>query len=68
MCEFYENYQRLAEAIIVQAVKDYRRSRNHQSQNSIESFFRSDWFATLSRLDGEILINKLRKERMIRNG
>ena len=29
----------------------------------IEAFFRSDWFAVLTRLDPDLLIKKLRKEK-----
>lgn len=68
MYEFYENYQMLAEAIIMQAVRDYRRCGSHQIRDSIERFFRSDWFTALCELDGEKLIKKLRQERMMKNG
>lgn len=70
MMEAYEN---LANAIILQAVKDYRRalrllSKNPQSCSAaaaakeMERFFRSDWYATLTSVDGEMLIRKLREE------
>ena len=68
MCNFYENYQMLAEAIIMQAVRDYRRCGSHQVQDSIENFFRSDWFTALCELDGEKLIKRLRQERTMKNG
>jgi hypothetical protein len=68
MCKFYENYQMLAEAIIMQAVRDYRRCGSHQVQDSIENFFRSDWFTALCELDGEKLIKRLRQERTMKNG
>ena len=68
MYGLYENYQMLAEAIVMQAVRDYRRSGCCQVQDSIENFFRSDWFSAISELDGERLIRKLRQERMLKNG
>ena len=70
MMDAYENR---ANAIILLAVKDYRRvlkllSKNPHSQsattavNEMELFFRSDWYETLTSVDGEMLIRKLRKE------
>lgn len=66
-------YETLANAIILQAVKDYRAAgrklkrnpRNHLAQveiDSIEKFFRSDWYASLTQVDGEMLIRELQKE------
>jgi hypothetical protein len=66
-------YEKLANAIILQAVKDYRAAirklkrnpRNHLAQadiDSIERFFRSGWYATLTQVDGEMLIKKLKEE------
>ena len=70
MTDAYEN---LANAIILLAVKDYRRalkllSKNPYSRsamaavNEMERFFRSDWYETLTSVDGEMLIRKLREE------
>lgn len=66
-------YEKLANAIILQAVKDYRAAkrklkrnpRNHLAQSevdSIERFFRSDWYSCLTEVDGEMLIKKLQEE------
>lgn len=66
-------YEKLANAIILQAVKDYRTAkrklkrnpRNHLAQSevdSIERFFRSDWYSCLTEVDGEMLIKKLQEE------
>lgn len=55
-------YENLANAIILQAVKDYRRTRNPADRAVLEKFFRSEWFSILSKLDGEVLIAQLRKE------
>ena len=67
------NYENLANAIILQAVKDYRtalkclsrNSRNRQAEsdkNEVERFFRSPWFGTLTKLDPDALICSLQKE------
>jgi len=68
-----DNYNNLANAIILQAVKDYRkalrtlslyphnRSAQYESR-SIEQFFRSGWFGVLTNIDPEMLINKLKSE------
>ncbi len=57
-------YQELANAIVLQAVKDYRLYDNEQELARIERFFRSDWFSVLTNVDPEILITKLRKEKV----
>ena len=57
-------YQELANAIVLQAVKDYRLHDNEQELARIERFFRSDWFSVLTNVDPEILITKLRKEKV----
>ena len=62
---YKENYEKLARAIIVQAVRDYRNSCSYQTRCSIERFFRSEWFMVLTNLDGEMLIKRLRKERLV---
>ena len=61
-----ENYERLAIAIIKQAVIDYRKGVE-ESRKSIERFFRSEWFYTLTDVDGEILIKKLHNERKVKD-
>ena len=57
-------YENLANAIVLQAVKDYRLHDDGQELASIERFFRSGWFGVLTRIDPEMLIAKLRKERV----
>ena len=57
-------YQELANAIVLQAVKDYRLHDDEQELARIERFFRSDWFSVLTNVDPEILITKLRKEKV----
>ena len=67
------NYENLANAIILQAVKDYRvalkclkvNPRNKTAfadKEEIERFFRSGWFSVLTSVDGEMLIRSLQKE------
>lgn len=56
-------YENLANAIILRAVEDYRLTDNEKELEKIEAFFYSDWFATLTRLDPDLLIKKLRKEK-----
>ena len=65
MCDYYENYEKLAEAIILLAIEDYRKSCCNQTRYAIERFLRSDWFIVLTDIDGEKLIKKLRAERMM---
>ncbi len=63
----------LANAIILQAVKDYRdakkklrkRSKNEGAKLMIEDcerIFRSDWFGALTGVDGEMLLKRLQEE------
>lgn len=65
-------YIELANAIIAQADKDYRAALNQLSlnpndkvaqreRNSIERFFRSDFFSILTNLNGEVLLAKLKE-------
>ena len=66
-------YESLGNAIILQAVKDYRavlRRIKHIPKNRIaidealliEKFFRSQLYAVITNIDGEFLIDKLRAE------
>lgn len=57
-------YEKLANAIIMQAAKDYRNTNNPSDIASIERFFRSDWFSALTSVDPEFLIKRLREERI----
>ncbi len=57
-------YEELANAIVLQAVKDYRLHDDEQELASIERFFRSGWFGVLTRIDPEMLIAKLREEKV----
>lgn len=66
-------YVKLANAIIIQAAKDYRNARKKLKKNrkneeaklmveDLERFFCSDYFAALSDLDGQALLTKLEEE------
>lgn len=66
-------YEKLANAIILQAVSDYRAALKKVKKNpknrdaivealQIEKFFRSEWYQVLTSVDGEYLIDRLRKE------
>ncbi|MDD4291041.1 MAG: hypothetical protein PHX51_02215 [Clostridia bacterium] len=68
-----ESFQDLANAIVIQAVKDYRGAmrvlkrypRNTTAKairKETESFFLSEWFRTLTNVDGARLLGKLQKE------
>lgn len=59
-------YERLANAIVVRAVIDYRRlwDRNitDRDKQKIVEFFRSEWFCVLTKIDCDWLIERLEKE------
>ena len=68
-----KNYEELANAIVIQAVVDYRaatkRLEKHpldkmqkHTQREVLRFFRSDWFGILTTLNPEVIIGKLTKE------
>ncbi len=55
-------YENLANAIVLQAVNDYRNTNSLEERAYIERFFRSKWFSILTSLDPEVLISKLIQE------
>ena len=66
-------YETLANAIVLRAVQDYRaalkRLKKHPNKKDVENevikiekFFKSQWYQALTSVDGEYLINRLRKE------
>lgn len=68
-----EPYESLANAIVMQAVKDYRiallhlqkRSDNKSYQievASLERFFRSGWYGEITNLNAEYLIRRVNEE------
>ena len=58
-----KNYELLADAIIVQAAKDYRKAKSFSVRNEIKCFFLSDWFGCLTNAAGHKLFRKLEQER-----
>lgn len=59
-------YTELANAIIIQAVKDYRRASSPQMRREIKRFFLSDWFMVLSNVDGKRILKRLEQERGVK--
>lgn len=60
-----DGYKELANAIILQAVKDYRKALKHDERGrkrEIERFFRSEYFTVLTNISGEMMIQKLGSE------
>lgn len=66
-------YEKLANAIVVQAANDYmenlrKKKRNpgsasaEQDIGELERFFRSGWYQVLTSVDGKYLMDRLRKE------
>ena len=66
-------YTDLANAIIIQAVKDYRNAlktlkrypRYEPAKKvvvEVEEFFRSEWYRTLTSVDADMLMRKIRRE------
>lgn len=52
-----KNYELLADAIIVQAAKDYRRSKSVSVRNEIKCFFLSEWFACLTNMQSSVIVS-----------
>lgn len=68
-----DGWSELAEAIILQAVKDYRDTNMQllekpkdsillSQRAELEEFFLSSWFAVLTNLDGARLLQRLKAE------
>ena len=55
------HYHNLANAIILQAVKDFRYG-SKKDKAEAERFFFSDWFTILTNLDPEVLVTRLKEE------
>lgn len=56
-------YEELANGIILRAVEDYRKALACRDEGvilAIERFFTSEWFAILSKLDGQYIIDKIK--------
>lgn len=66
-------YEELANAIVLQAAKDYRKALRDLKRNAdyapalrdkseVESFFRSGWYQMLTPVSGELLLKNLQAE------
>lgn len=59
-------YENLANAIVLQAIADYRRLWDRdiedRDKKKIIKFFRSRWFVILTNIDSDWLIERLEKE------
>ena len=71
-----DQFEGLANAIIIQAAVDYRLALKQLRQNplfqpairmsyEVERFFRSDWFSILTRINGIELLARLKTEEQI---
>ena len=61
--EIEKAYKRLANSIVIFAIKDYIYALNHFKVNKVrelDEFFRSDWCKKLCCVKGEDIINKLK--------
>jgi len=71
--DYAECYVELANAIVLQAFKDYRKAlfkivqepgewKHRSTKKKLESFFRSKWYRTLTDLDPEILMREAKRQ------
>lgn len=61
----YDAYHALANAIIERAAIDYKNALKYnlpKTQARCENFFRSQWFSILTNIDGETIINRIKKD------
>ena len=70
----YDPYEELANAVVIQACEDYKRAyichlrsngkgkKTQKQLEELETFFRSDWYKTLTEVDDEFLMERLRNE------
>ena len=67
-----DGYEQLAQAIVIQAAKDYKRAlraliRNRDNEkamatrDSVERFFRSEWFMMLTNTNPNVLLDRLQE-------
>jgi len=71
--DYAECYVELANAIVLQAFKDYRKAlfkmaqepeewKHRSTKKKLERFFHSKWYRTLTELDSEILMREARRQ------
>lgn len=70
----YDPYEELANAVVIQACADYKRTyichlrsngkgkKTEKQIEELEFFFRSNWYKTLTEVDGETLMERIRNE------
>ena len=64
------NFDILSNAIVIRAAEDYRKAlkkRKKDKARDLEEWFLSDWGQALSGGNGELIIEKIKKE-MCKNG
>lgn len=69
--ESLDGYQLLANAIVADAARDYRRTLRAAKRGddysplhlcSLERFFRSSWYRMLTKVDAEYIMNRIEQE------
>lgn len=71
--DYAECYEELANAIVLQAFKDYRKAlfklvqepeewKHRSSKKKLERFFHSKWYRTLTDLDPAILMQEAKRQ------
>ena len=71
--DYAECYEELANAIVLQAFKDYRKTlfklvqepeewKHRSTKKKLERFFRSKWYRTLTDLNPEILMREAKRQ------
>ena len=71
--DYAECYEELANAIVLQAFKDYRKAlfklvqepeewKHRSSKKKLERFFHSKWYRTLTDLNPEILMQEAKRQ------
>lgn len=71
--DYAECYVELANAIVLQAFKDYRKAlfkmvqepeewKHRSTKKKLERFFHSKWYRTLTELDPEILMREAKRQ------
>ena len=71
MIKYEKGYDNLALAIVTRAIEDYKLAHyvHHIDKEpswkvivEVENFLKSDWFTVLCDLDGDVVLEHLRKE------
>ena len=64
----YDPYLALANAVVLQAVKDYRKAEEPDEIKELERFFFSQQFGVFTGLDPAMLVRRLRCEKIREEG